>query len=665
MRGESHHLAAVWGHHGGVIASLSERGPKARRILLGATIVVLPATMLPRAVLDPINTPKIALLMLVVGLVTGIRLVEGAAGTGFAALRNAAVPVTASAVPLAIAWVFSDHRAWELFGLYPRYLGLVPYLLTAALTLLVADAFAGRPWSVAWCLAGGGALVGFYSLIQAAGVDPFVWSVETSVRGIPRTGSTLGNPNFSGAFQSVVLPVSVAVALWGPGRRDVAWVFSALSFVGLLTSFSEGPWVAGAGSLALVAAWVLRPHRPRSLRWGVAVAIACGLISAGAVVSTLFSDGAVSLLGPTAQARGWYWQTAFEMGTERPIAGWGPNVFAVRGVSFRPEQESSVAYWVAEDPHNLALSTLVSAGALGLAGLGVIALWFAGRARAAVRAENAAGVALLAGGSAYFIQGLVGVDEPAVRVAGWVCLAGLATVVSQEDVRTERTAGPSWKALLVIPALGLVALSVWWAQRMVSADAEMLRGVHAAQNNDPEPASLHFRRALDLRGEYGYREIYGTMIGELGTRRAPAGAEYIEEMREAFGYLDELPHVQGLVAEARLLYAWGEKADASAYPDALALYQRASALDPHHPLLAVETSDVLRSMGRAQEALTLLQRYESSGARYPSFHGALALVYIELGDIDLAHSAISASRRLSDHDSRTDLAVQLLGGSGT
>lgn len=648
-----------------MIACLTERGPKARRILLGATIVVLPATMLPRAVLDPINTPKIALLTLVVGLVSGIRLAEGAAGTGFAALRGAAVPVAASAVPLAIAWAFSDHRAWELFGLYPRYLGLVPYLLTVAFALLVADAFAGRPWSVAWCLAGGGALVGLYSLIQAAGVDPFVWSVETNVRGIPRTGSTLGNPNFSGAFQSVGLPVSVAVALWGPGRRDVAWVFSALSFVGLLTSFSEGPWVAGAGGLALVGAWALRLRRPRSIRWGVAVAIACGLMSAGAVVSTLFNEAAVSVFGPTAQARGWYWQTAVEMGAERPVTGWGPNIFAVRGVSFRPEQESSVAYWVAEDPHNLALSTLVSAGALGLAGLALLGVWFVGKARAAVAAGSAAGVALLAGGSAYFLQGLVGVDEPAVRIAGWVCLAGLATAVSQEDKPTGRASSSAWTALLLIPALGLVASSVWWAQRMVVADAEMLRGIRAAQNNDPEPASLHFRRALEFRDEYGYREIYGTMIGELGTRRAPAGAAYIEEMRNAFGYLDHFPHVQGLVAEARLLYAWGQKTDPSAYPEALELYQRASALDPHHPLLAVETSDVLRSMGRAENALSLLQRYEFSGARYPSFHGALALVYIELGDVDLARAAISASRRLTDHDSRTDLAVQLLGGSGT
>lgn len=628
-----------------------------RRWVLGATIVAAPLVIAPTVLFDPINTPKMALLVVAVSIAAALRAVETALGRPAAGLRAAWIPVAALTVPLVAAWAASELRGWELYGLYPRYLGVAPYVLFGVFGLLVADAFADRPWTPLWCLLGAGAGMGLYSLIQVAHVDPFVWPVETRVLGIERTASTLGNPNFSGAFEAVATSVGVVVALRGPGRRDWAWVLVGLSAFGLLVSFSQGPWLAGAAGVVVAGAFLFKGRWPQAPRLGAILVAGCALVSVGAVASTIVSDPAADLFGSTVEARGWFWETAARMGAERPLLGWGPNAFALEGIGFRPADEALVAYWIAEDPHNLALSWWASAGLVGLAGVAVAAVWGGRRIVRAIGSDDAVRAAAAAGLTAYAVQGLVSVDEPSLRVALWACVAGIALPVGAQARSESRRSA----ALVAAPvALGVVVFALWFAFASLSADRSLLRGFRAAQDNQPEEASQNFRAAMEPVALPDYREIYGTKIGELATRAGPEGAALLDEMRAALDYVEEVPDVSALVTRGRLLFAWSEKVDPVTYTEALASFDAARRLDPHHPLLAVEQSDVLRAMGRAGDALELLGSYEQGRGTYAQYHGALALVLTDLERYEEALAEVDAAFEIDDDDPRSELALQRL-----
>lgn len=631
-----------------------------RRGSLLAVVALVPLVMVPRALFQPTNPPKLAVLMVGLSVALGARLVEVALGRSLRSLRFALVPAVAITLPLIIGWVFGLHRGWALFGTHPRYLGLIPYLVFAIFGLLLAEAFASDPRVIAWTLTFSAGLAAAYTVLQAFALEPFVWADESKVLGIIRSSSTFGNPNFSGAFFSICLPMALSLALWDRDRRDIAWVLTALIGFGWLVSFSQGPWIAGAAGLLVVAAVALPRtiRRARVLAW--AGILTLSLISAGAVVATMVSEAAVERLGSTVESRSWAWETAASMFAERPFTGWGPNVYAAEGIRFRPSDEALVAYWIAEDPHNFALSQLASAGLLGAAGFVILVVWTVRRVDAALRRADLVAVGFAGGATAYLVQGLVSIDEIGVRLAAWVSICGLALTAYggvEQELPTSRS-----RRVLALPlgamAIVTIAASTWWAIGAIKAEVDVLKGYRAAQDNDPHRSVQNFERALSFYDNYEYRGLYGVKIGELGTRRGPAGAPYIAKMRDAYSYLEDFPDVNGLVNQARLLYAWAEKVDPTAYAEALSLYRRATELDPHHPLLAVETSDVLRGMGRLQEALAILKRFEDKEPPQASYYGALALTYAEMGEFASAAEYADAALRIDGNDARAKLALE-------
>src|ERR671914_372884 len=99
------------------------RGPVYRRAVLLVAIFGVP-TLFIRSMNDPINVPKLSLLMVCVALAAGIRALEITQGASAEGLRRFLFPVAAVVTPLLVAWLFSPYRGWGLFGHYPRFTGL-------------------------------------------------------------------------------------------------------------------------------------------------------------------------------------------------------------------------------------------------------------------------------------------------------------------------------------------------------------------------------------------------------------------------------------------------------------------------------------------------------------------------------------------------------------
>ncbi len=651
---------------GGMSEWILTWGPRIRRGVLLAVVVVMPIFILPKVLWDPFNVPKVALLIAGTAVVAGVKMAEVAAGAPAMTAIRGWVPAALFCFPVTFGWLFTDHRYWSLFGLYPRFLGLVPYVLFAVFGLLLADAFSRDSRPLAWALLTSGAIVGFYSVMQVLWIDPFVWSIEASNFHVRRAASTLGNPNFAGAFLAIVFPVGLGLALWDRGRRDVAWVLTALVGFGVVVAFSQGPWLAGTAGTAVVAGVAGTTRWRSAVATGAVVAAICGAIAIGAVASTLASDAAAQTLGPTVQARGWFWQNAIEMVLERPLTGWGPNVFAAEGVRFRPPEQSAVTTSIAEDPHNLILSHAATAGIFGGAAAILLLSWLLIKARSAVQAADPARVGFAGAAVAYVVQGFVSIDEPSIRLAAWATIGGLLTAGAPalaQAAPVRQRVGVA--AATMVLALVLVGATLAWSYRFLRADADVLTGYRAAQNNQPDSTIAHFERALSFRDDYDYRLLYGTKIGELGTRRGEAGAPYIEKMRSVFSYLEQFPQIVGYVRQARLLFAWGEKVDPSATQEALTLFERARTLDPESPNLAVETSDVLRALNRERDALVLLEQFEERAPSFSAYYGALALVHVELGDSSTGRAYAAAALEIDQDDVRAKLALQELAESGT
>jgi O-antigen ligase len=591
-----------------------------RKALLLGLVAGTPLLILQGITWGAVNTPKLFLLLTGLGLCLLLRATGLVTGCHRPWVTPLGLPLAAMVGPLALAWlVASPFRSWALWGAHERYLGLVPYVLCALFGAMLLDAFRndGRPILASLVLSA--AFVGLYGVIQRLGVDPIVWSPSPD-------GSTLGNPNYSGTFLGMAMPVVAWFTATTRGRRrDLALMASVPILAGWALANSQGGWAAGIVGVLVTGMFFMAPGWKRSL----AGCAAAGVVVAVALAAPLALSGwGAKLLGPTVVDRGHAAVTALRMTADHPLMGRGPSAFSLEGVRYRPAEEALSADTAMNDPHSAFLAFLSSAGILGGVGFLAVAGWAAKRSIGSGSPLSPVGPAAGAV-AAYFTGTLVATDELTLRIALWSSLAVLAGSTSRLPASTALRASRRAGAAAAAGLIGVAALVA--GVRLIVADHSALQGFRAAQNNDLEAAIPHFHRAIATDPTYEYRKLFATKLGESATRRGEPGRPYYEEMNGLFRYLAQVPDLDALLRQARLSFAWGVKADRSELEEALALYEQARDIDPLHPLIAAETANVLIELGRASEATPLLRPFEPQGPPFPAFWLALARTYVETG----------------------------------
>lgn len=188
--------------------------------------------------------------------------------------------------------------------------------------------------------------------------------IITAEGGLPRLRSIYGSPNNVGLYLGRAIPVLLAVALTGRGRRR--WLYGlalipALAAAGL--SFSKGALLLGlpVGIGVVLLCW--RGRRAAAVLGALAVLALVGLL-VGSRVPAL--AGRLSLSGATTDFRVSLWKASVEMIRDHPWTGVGLDnfLYAYRGRYIRPEawQEPSLSH-----PHNILLDFWSRLGILGLA----------------------------------------------------------------------------------------------------------------------------------------------------------------------------------------------------------------------------------------------------------------------------------------------------------
>lgn len=655
-----------------------QRAPEVRRWILAGLIVGVPVGFL-RVTRDPFGIPKLALLTIGIGLVLALRIAELAQRReDTVVMKKTALPALVLIVCVAVVWLLSDYRGWGLLGSYGRLQGLVPYALVAVFGVLVADAFAGRPHEVARWFMWSASVVGAYAVVQTLGLDPFQWSLG----GAPTIAvSTIGNPNFTGGFLGIALPVALTSVLGDSAReRTHLWQLLAIT-AGWLVAQSQGGWAAGLAGCAIVGGFWLAERWRHAPLLGALTAAAIAAAAAGVVLLSIFGVADRITLESSA-VRGQWWVAAAGMFADSPIYGRGPDSFAIEGIRHRTVEDAiQFATDFPNDPHSVPMAMLANGGVVLLLGWGFVIGWALWLGLKRTR-EDPFAVAFVAALVGYIVQSLVSIDEISLRVALWTVIGGIVatTVPRAEPVRPAKaktapaakrrtSRAPQVRSLPVVVVGAVVALAlIVWAGTLLAADRRALEGqVHfSAGRIDAGNAALS--SAIDTWDWVEYRALLSLELKDAALDEERGDETYFEGAKEVFtSYIERVPIVFSVVNYGRLLDGWAHREGRGGDEAAVAAFERALALDPNDPLVRADLAIALLHLDRSAEALEVLKvNLERMPADvYGSYWAALAAAAAREGELDLAERALEPALVQSPGDELTKEAQDLLEGANS
>jgi O-antigen ligase len=309
------------------------------------------------------------------GIILGVAILAGRWFVGWAAGRTpwrstASAfdwPVLAFVGAAILATLFATERDVALRELRVVIVeaGLFYFILTRS------SAAIGRPFSP-WPTVD--AFVAGAALASLIGLNQFVTGAGLiEAEGVHRARALYGSPNNLALYLDRVLPVLLAIAIWGRGRRR--WLYAAAAALVAVTcflTFSKGAWFlavpASVATLALVAAWRARSGAGawrRPLWIALVVLIVMGAILLPFLGAARFSD-LLGFAGGTGFFRLRLWQGAWQMALDHPWLGVGPDnfLYQYRSRYVLPDAWGELNL---SHPHNIVLDLWTRLGVAGLA----------------------------------------------------------------------------------------------------------------------------------------------------------------------------------------------------------------------------------------------------------------------------------------------------------
>ena len=603
----------------------------------------------------------------------------------------AAVPALALGTLLLGGTLASPSPSFSWTGFIPFASFLVVGL--AAAGGLVASGFPGRAIILSSVIP---VLLG---LLQASGLDPTSWQVTVNENFHGRICSTLGNPNFLGAWLAGVLPFVAAGAVAARGTsRTVHSALLAAGLIVLLLSGSRGGLLGGIGAAAVLLLALRKagrlpglPIRKAALAFlAVAVLGAVVLVTAPPKVRDrlLFADsGEAGATGAGIVARNesvrfrvLTWRQSARAARETPVLGAGAGRFQVVYPRWRlPEiiRMFGQHSYMTDHPENIWLETLVEAGIIGL---GLLLWLFAAAARAlnARLAATSSRERLQAAGCAGSLAGLVVSNSFGVDIH-YGATAALAAVVLGAALSVPPTppglpdpAGRPEPAISRRPSFfgvaAAAALSLAWA-RLYTSDALLARGLALSRPGTWDAAVSFYARSRVLNpGNVIARYFGASALMDRGrTEDIPAARVLLEGVRA------ESPDYVLVNYKLWLLYN-----RAGLRREALAAMERQISLDPVASIFLLERGRAALDEGRAADARrdfeAAVQAEPGSPAGYQylgnllvlkkRYREALAVYEKGLsgipGSSELAYNAAVAALRMGDRPLARAYALRVL-----
>lgn len=385
-------------------------------MLYGTTLLVLPYT-----VSDPINLPKMVVLVGIAGALAGLLLFTA---KGLITTSHKPILITSALFILWLLIVLAKSRvafSENLYGTAGRNTGVATYTsftLVALVCVLIASEMFIRKVFAAFLLIGIFLLV--YGVFQYLGLEPFPYIniYESNVFG------TFGNPNFQSSFMGMLAVLAAAFTLKNSLRvlfRIASLVLVVGSLIGVYqTNSIQGFFNFALGFSSIVFFYFISTRRKILAR-------ITGILL---LLGTFSTVAAFLKIGPLAEflskgsmsARVYYWKTAIKIAFDHPFFGVGMDQYVDWLRVYRtPEQVATNL--IADSAHNIYLDVLSSGGFplfflfCSFTMLTIISIIRVSRRNVLPSGNYFALVGLWV---AYQAQSLISISQIGVAIWGWV-----------------------------------------------------------------------------------------------------------------------------------------------------------------------------------------------------------------------------------------------------
>ena len=399
-----------------------------RYIGMYVLIAVIAVTLLvtPFNSIDPVNLPKLCLLVVVAfvaaGLVLSKRefLLDGR-------FRMPLIIIGAFILQLILVLLVDKREmAIKFYGTTSRNTGFIAYL---SLTFLLVASMASAGYLLikryVWALVFVGAVLALYGVAQFNGYDFYKFNnvYESNVFG------SFGNPNFQSAFMGISAATALTLAVFSSLKiyyKVALTALVAIAIYNISLSSQQGYLNFIAGFIAAVIVYLFKSKHV-TFGWFVSGLLSIGTIS---VLLGVLDKGPLAqfIYKSSLQAREFYWKGAINMISDHPFFGVGMDGF---GDWYRRSRSPEVAQFnagiTADTAHNIPLD-LGSSGGIPLLVLYLIIIGLALISIINVmKRKNEFDVyfgAIVAAWVAYQAQSLISINQLGIGVWGW-SLTGL------------------------------------------------------------------------------------------------------------------------------------------------------------------------------------------------------------------------------------------------
>ena len=385
-------------------------------LLPGSTLLIL-----PYSVSDPINLPKMVVLVVCSGVLAGI-LFSSFKEFSQPKYHNIVVLLSLFSLNLIILlFVFRDTFGEIFYGVSGRNTGVITYF--AFLIVMLASVYIASDLSIVRVfklLFGCGAVLIVYGFIQAFGLEPFPYLniYESDVFG------TFGNPNFQSAFLgmvSVLLVPYILLNQLGVAYRIAGGLLLLTALYGIeLTNSIQGFFNFIIGTAVMTFLY----FRLKGFKLLSSLTLFLTFIGIVSISAAFFKVGPLAdlIYKGSMAARVYYWDTAFRIATDNPFFGVGPDKYGDWLRRYRSASEVQTNL-TADSSHSVYLDILSGGGfPLFTVYLGITALTLISIFKTVKRLEgvNILFICLVGLWVSHQAQSLISIGQIGVAVWGWV-----------------------------------------------------------------------------------------------------------------------------------------------------------------------------------------------------------------------------------------------------
>jgi O-antigen ligase len=308
---------------------------------------------------DPINLPKMFVLVLSASLVFGLSLPALINGRKLTSgIQKAALGLVALfVIGLLLSTFATDVKYTAIFGEYHRNNGALSYLgasIFLACSVLVFSLDSSKKFIKAF--ANLGLVISLYGLLQVVGLDPIDWVIVYNP-----VITTLGNPNFTSGILGLTAIAILLLILEDRNLRSRA-IYSIALFLDLFilvkSKSVQGIFalLVGIGVLVLTKIWVIN-KKYGLISLGLAgllgLPIALAVLNIGPLASRLYQGSLGNRLD--------YWHAAINMFKSQPIFGVGVDRYGEYYRQFAVQNQVAQGQ-VTDNAHSVYLQLLATGG---------------------------------------------------------------------------------------------------------------------------------------------------------------------------------------------------------------------------------------------------------------------------------------------------------------